>query len=82
MNNEQRRQKGGRKTCQKAVDFGTGYPGLSYFRRYLFDKIKIDRSFISELSSRPDCAAIIRAILGMASALNITTANCKRSWSS
>ena len=43
-------------------DFGTGYSGLSYLRAFPFDKIKIDRSFISELGESGDCMAIIKAI--------------------
>lgn len=54
-------------------DFGTGYSSLSYLRRFRFDKIKIDRSFVGELTTRTDCAAIIRALLAMAGDLSITT---------
>ncbi|HVY57222.1 MAG TPA: EAL domain-containing protein [Xanthobacteraceae bacterium] len=54
-------------------DFGTGYSSLSYLRMFPFDKIKIDRSFVAELSSRADCAAIICAITGLGKSLNITT---------
>jgi diguanylate cyclase (GGDEF)-like protein/PAS domain S-box-containing protein len=54
-------------------DFGTGYSSLSYLRSFPFDKIKIDRSFVSESSERPDCAAIIRAVAGLGASLGIPT---------
>ncbi|MGZ5836329.1 MAG: bifunctional diguanylate cyclase/phosphodiesterase [Xanthobacteraceae bacterium] len=52
-------------------DFGTGYSSLSYLRMFPFDKIKIDRSFVSELSTRADCAAIVCAVVGLGHGLNI-----------
>src|SRR5262249_3647616 len=54
-------------------DFGTGYSSLSYLRVFPFDKIKIDRSFVSELPTRHDCAAIVCAITGLARSLSIGT---------
>jgi diguanylate cyclase (GGDEF)-like protein/PAS domain S-box-containing protein len=54
-------------------DFGTGYSGLSYLRAFPFDKIKIDRSFISELGESGDCMAIIRAVTNLGSSLGIPT---------
>jgi len=54
-------------------DFGTGYSSLSYLRMFPFDKIKIDRSFVSELSNRADCAAIVCAVAGLGRGLNILT---------
>ena len=54
-------------------DFGTGYSSLSYLRSFPFDKIKIDRSFIHELSTRGDCQAIVRAVTGLGSSLGIAT---------
>ena len=52
---------------------GTGYSGLSYLRAFRFDKIKIDRSFISELGESADCLAIIKAITHLGSTLGIPT---------
>jgi EAL domain-containing protein (putative c-di-GMP-specific phosphodiesterase class I) len=51
-------------------DFGTGYSSLSYLRRFPFDKIKIDRSFVKEIDN-PDTAAIVRAMVGLGSRLGI-----------
>jgi diguanylate cyclase (GGDEF)-like protein/PAS domain S-box-containing protein len=52
-------------------DFGTGYSSFSYLRMFRFDKIKIDRSFVNEISTRSDCAAIVCAIVNMARSLNV-----------
>ncbi|WP_245323970.1 putative bifunctional diguanylate cyclase/phosphodiesterase [Bradyrhizobium stylosanthis] len=52
-------------------DFGTGYSSLSYLQSFPFDKIKIDRSFISNLEAKPQSAEIVRAVLSLAHALNI-----------
>jgi EAL domain-containing protein (putative c-di-GMP-specific phosphodiesterase class I) len=54
-------------------DFGTGYSSLSYLRSFPFDKIKIDRSFIADLSKGDDACAIVRAILNLAGSLKMTT---------
>ena len=54
-------------------DFGTGYSSLSYLRSFPFDKIKIDRSFIHELSSNEESMAIIRAVSGLGSSLGMAT---------
>ena len=54
-------------------DFGTGYSSLSYLRSFPFDKIKIDRSFVSDLSVKPGGDAIIRAIAGLGKSLGMTT---------
>lgn len=53
-------------------DFGTGYSSLSYLRRFPFDKIKIDRSFVQELHARHDSQVIVRAIRDMARGLGMT----------
>ena len=54
-------------------DFGTGYSSLSYLRRFPFDKIKIDRSFVQQLPFDAESAAIVRAIISMGSCLGMTT---------
>jgi diguanylate cyclase (GGDEF)-like protein len=54
-------------------DFGTGYSSLGYLRRFPFDKIKIDKSFIDELGQRDDSAAIVRAATGLAKALGMVS---------
>ena len=52
-------------------DFGTGYSSLSYLRSFPFDKIKIDRSFIEDLSNGAEPLAIVRAVAGLAKCLNM-----------
>jgi diguanylate cyclase (GGDEF)-like protein len=52
-------------------DFGTGYSSLSYLHAFPFDKIKIDRSFISDLESNHHSIAIVRAVIGLSRSLNI-----------
>jgi diguanylate cyclase (GGDEF)-like protein len=54
-------------------DFGTGYSSLSYLRRFPFDKIKIDRSFISDLDGGNEHLVIVQAIVSIARALGMTT---------
>jgi diguanylate cyclase (GGDEF)-like protein len=54
-------------------DFGTGYSSLSYLRRFPFDKIKIDRSFINGLTDQDGSSGIVRAVLAMASAHKMVT---------
>ena len=54
-------------------DFGTGYSSLSYLRKFPFDKIKIDRSFIVDMSDHDDSLAIVRAVIAMGSGLGIAT---------
>ncbi|MFA5898888.1 MAG: EAL domain-containing protein [Hyphomicrobium sp.] len=52
-------------------DFGTGYSSLSYLRAFPFDKIKIDRSFVRDLTGNRHTLAIVRAILGLAAGLDM-----------
>ncbi|MDE2082980.1 MAG: EAL domain-containing protein [Burkholderiales bacterium] len=52
-------------------DFGTGYSSLSYLRRFPFDTLKIDRSFVHELPSRPDTQAIVGMIAALAATLRM-----------
>jgi diguanylate cyclase (GGDEF)-like protein len=54
-------------------DFGTGYSSLSYLRKFPFDKIKIDQSFIRDLSDAHDSVAIVRAVMGLGSSLGMVT---------
>jgi diguanylate cyclase (GGDEF)-like protein/PAS domain S-box-containing protein len=54
-------------------DFGTGYSSLSYLRRFPFHKIKIDRSFIADLSNSLYCLKIVHAVANLASGLNMVT---------
>ena len=52
-------------------DFGTGYSSLSYLQAFPFDKIKIDREFISNIDRNPQSAAIIRAVIGIGHGLSL-----------
>jgi diguanylate cyclase (GGDEF)-like protein len=54
-------------------DFGTGYSSLSYLRSFPFDKVKIDRSFVHDLSGKESSIAIVRAILGLGHSLSLAT---------
>jgi diguanylate cyclase (GGDEF)-like protein len=52
-------------------DFGTGYSSMSYLRRFPIDKLKIDRAFINEVTSRNEDASIVRAIVSLAHSLKL-----------
>lgn len=52
-------------------DFGTGYSSLSYVHRFPVDRIKIDRSFVADLLTRPQSASIVRAIVGLGDSLGV-----------
>jgi diguanylate cyclase (GGDEF)-like protein len=55
-------------------DFGTGYSSLSYLRKFPFDRIKIDRGFISELSeAKEDSLAIVRSVIRLGASLGMET---------
>jgi EAL domain-containing protein (putative c-di-GMP-specific phosphodiesterase class I) len=54
-------------------DFGTGYSSLANLRSFPFDKIKIDGSFVMDLTQDTDSEAIIRAVLGLSRSLGMTT---------
>ena len=69
-------------------DFGTGYSSVSYLQRVPADYLKIDRSFISRLDENPEDKALVKAIVGMARALEMkivaegveTATQCKEIW--
>ncbi|CAN5486523.1 hypothetical protein BH10PSE7_BH10PSE7_16000 [soil metagenome] len=54
-------------------DFGTGYSSLSYLRSFPFDKIKIDQSFVREITEKGDSIAIIQAMTALGKSLGMTT---------
>lgn len=63
-------------------DFGTGYSSLSYLRSFAFNKLKLDRSFIHELSDSEESQAILRAVagLGQSFAMETTAEGVENEW--
>jgi diguanylate cyclase (GGDEF)-like protein len=53
-------------------DFGTGYSSLTHLRQLLFDRIKIDRSFVAELTTRAESAAIVSAVIALGNSLGVS----------
>jgi predicted signal transduction protein with EAL and GGDEF domain len=54
-------------------DFGTGYSSLSYLQRFPFDKIKIDRCFVTDIAAPEGSASIVEAVVNIAAARRMTT---------
>jgi diguanylate cyclase (GGDEF)-like protein len=54
-------------------DFGTGYSSLSYLQRFPFDKIKIDRCFVTDIGDPEGSASIVEAVVNIAAARHMTT---------
>ena len=54
-------------------DFGTGYSSLGYLRSFPFDRIKVDQSFVRDVTTNKESLAILRAVVGLGSSLNMVT---------
>ncbi|WP_084455782.1 sensor domain-containing phosphodiesterase [Novosphingobium rosa] len=52
-------------------DFGVGYSSLSYFQRFIFDKVKIDKSFINDIATSSAARAIVQAVVGLGQELGM-----------
>ena len=55
-------------------DFGTGYSSLSYLRKFPFDKLKLDRSFVQDVRDSQGAQAIVAAVAGLGRSLGVQTA--------
>lgn len=53
-------------------DFGTGYSSLTHLCQLLFNRIKIDKSFVAEMTTRTDCAAIVSAVIALGRSLRVS----------
>ena len=66
-------QLSGRGVSFSIDDFGTGYSSLSYLKRFPIDYLKIDQSFVRDVTTDADDAALVQAIISMAHSLGIQT---------